>query len=103
VQLLQMLVGDASHPRLKTLFVLPSPKIQARSGLTIPSQSIDDTFAVRDNDSGELIMIYIPSAVDAFRENTQPSQLHHFYEAEATRTGHMKGESTCRREQHHNW
>jgi hypothetical protein len=33
----------------------------------------------------------------------QPSQLHHFYEAEATRTGHMKGESTCRREQHHNW
>jgi hypothetical protein len=70
VQLLQVLVGDASHPRLETLFVLLSPKMEARSGLTIPSQSIDDTFAVRDNDSGELVMIHIPSAVDAFRGDT---------------------------------
>jgi hypothetical protein len=70
VQLLQVLVGDASHPRLETLFVLPSPKVQARSDLPIPGQSIDDTFAVMDNDSGELVMIHIPSAVDAFRGDT---------------------------------
>jgi hypothetical protein len=70
VQLLQVLVDDTSHPRLETLFVFPSPKVQARSDLPIPSQSIDDTFAVRDNDSGELVMIHIPSAVDAFREDT---------------------------------
>jgi hypothetical protein len=69
VQLLRVLV-DVSSPRLEVLFALPSPKLHPAHDLPIPSQIIDDSLTLQDNESGQLVMIHIPSAVDAFREDT---------------------------------
>jgi hypothetical protein len=69
VQLLRVLV-DVSGPRLEVLFALSSPKLHPARDLPIPSQIIDDTLTLQDNASGELVMIHIPSAVDAFRGDT---------------------------------